>query len=130
MLKLEPSEAENVLLPACNQHVEGLTEELEQLIRSGREAAAQARADDVVLRNGLGLAPNEINRLREGAGYCGSGAFSGVPGHEPAGRGGCHRIDTARRRPTGGQEAVLRDFVPSPGGGGCGWIAADRVSES
>jgi adenine-specific DNA methylase len=67
MLKLEPSEAENVLLASGNGRNAPLMEDLDALVRSGREADAQAHADQVVLRAGLGLAPRDIERLREGA---------------------------------------------------------------
>jgi adenine-specific DNA-methyltransferase len=67
MLKLEPSEAENVVLAAANGSSAPLMEELDRLVRSGREADAQARADQVVLRAGLGLTAREVERLRQGA---------------------------------------------------------------
>lgn len=67
MLKLEPSEAANVLLPASPSRIAHLAEELDVLVRSGREADAQAHIDQVVLREGLGLGVHDIERLRDGA---------------------------------------------------------------
>lgn len=67
MLKLEPTEAENVLLATCAGSLDQFAEELDDLLRSGLEAAAQVRADQVVLRESLGLSPHDIGRLRDGA---------------------------------------------------------------
>lgn len=77
MLKLEPSEAENVILAAGNGSAAQLMEELDRLVRSGRNAEAQRRADQVLLCDGLGLAEREVGRLREGA-------TRGVEENEPA----------------------------------------------
>jgi len=67
MLKLEPSEAENVLLASHKGRMGALVEELDRLVRDGRQEAAYIRADQVILRQSMGLTPEDIGRLREGA---------------------------------------------------------------
>lgn len=67
MLKLEPTEAENVLI-ACpdlqNGKLQALTEELDMLIRKGDAVFAQDRADSVILREGIGLSQSDCDLLK------------------------------------------------------------------
>lgn len=67
MLKLEPTEAQDVLL-VCHVTVNGklaqLAEELDSLVRSGKEGEAHLRADDVVLKQGIGLTEKDCRLLR------------------------------------------------------------------
>jgi len=70
MLKLEPTEAENISVAWTqdgNDRLADLVEELDTLIRSGDETAAQARADKVILRDSIGLSRNECRLLRTAA---------------------------------------------------------------
>jgi adenine-specific DNA methylase len=67
MLKLEPTEAENVLV-AVPEATDGtlayLVEELDGLLRVGDDATAQARADKAILKEGIGLNESECRLLR------------------------------------------------------------------
>lgn len=70
MLKLEPTEAERVLLPVWNEqtsHLEHLAREMDRLDRAGRSDEALSLADRVILREGLGLSATEVKRLRDAA---------------------------------------------------------------
>ncbi len=69
MLKLEPSEAERVLiaLPYPRDAV-GLVTELDSLLRKDNSVGAQDLADDSVLRRRLGLSKSECTVLRDAAG--------------------------------------------------------------
>jgi len=67
MLKLEPSEAQNVVLASAKTGHAGLSHlalELDALVRTGDDEAAQARADSVILQQGLGLSPVDCRLLR------------------------------------------------------------------
>lgn len=67
MLKLEPGEAEKVVLAAPGlppESLEALSQELDLLVRAGRIEAAQNLADEVVLVQGLRLTRAEIGLLR------------------------------------------------------------------
>ncbi|WP_337868675.1 N-6 DNA methylase [Meiothermus sp.] len=67
MLKLEPGEAEKVVLVAPGlppESLEALSQELDSLVRAGRIEAAQNLADEVVLVQGLRLTRAEIGLLR------------------------------------------------------------------
>lgn len=67
MLKLEPGEAEKVVLAAPSlppESLEALSQELDSLVRAGRIEAAQNLADEVVLVQGLRLTRAEIGLLR------------------------------------------------------------------
>ena len=68
LLKLEPSEARRVLvtLPS-NGRLEGLTEELDALLRKGENQIARQRADEIILQGALGLSTEKCNLLREAA---------------------------------------------------------------
>jgi len=67
MLKLEPTEAENVVLPTSQinpQTLVCLGEELDGLVRMGDLASAQALADSTILKDGLGLGEQDCRLLR------------------------------------------------------------------
>jgi adenine-specific DNA-methyltransferase len=68
MLKLEPKEARNVLLPVVEiPGMMALVEEIDQVCRKlGTEEATKA-ADEIILREGLGLSGAECELLRTGA---------------------------------------------------------------
>lgn len=67
MLKLEPTEAQDVVL-VCHVSVNGklaqLAEEPDGLVRSGKEEEAHLRADNVILKEGLGLTRKDCRLLR------------------------------------------------------------------
>lgn len=68
MLKLEPTEAERVLVPCMRLSDEQTTElgrALDALLRAGREKDALALADEALLVRGLGLSRRECVILRE-----------------------------------------------------------------
>jgi adenine-specific DNA-methyltransferase len=70
MLKLEPTEAENVIVAVpcgCNGSWADLAGELDALIRCGDVESAQARADQLVLQDGLGLSESDCRLLRTAA---------------------------------------------------------------
>jgi hypothetical protein len=73
MLKLEPREAGKVRLAAwsaaahSSQRLERLNRELDFLVRSGDQAAAEALANQVILRDALGLTNAECELLRTAA---------------------------------------------------------------
>lgn len=68
MLKLEPTEAENVIVagpdPSLTAALGELAEELDHVVRKGEEGAAQERADAVILRKMLGLTTADCELLR------------------------------------------------------------------
>lgn len=66
MLKMEPTEAEQVLVPASgsNEAIEGLATELDAIARSRGEIACREYADDHLLRRRLGLTNKDISHLR------------------------------------------------------------------
>jgi adenine-specific DNA methylase len=66
MLKLEPTEAENVRIASPdidNDRMMELIEELDALIRNGDFTTAQSRADSVILMEGLGLSQSDCRLL-------------------------------------------------------------------
>jgi len=70
LLKLEPTEAENLLIPASrsgNGALMALARELDNLIRQGNDRAARALADRVLLVDGLGLSVSDCRILRNAA---------------------------------------------------------------
>ncbi len=70
MLKLEPTEAGNVLLAgngAAPGHLDGLARELDALLRRGERAAARTLADKALLIDGLGLDEKDCRALRKAA---------------------------------------------------------------
>lgn len=68
MLKLEPSEAERVLVaqPKKLRVSQAEFDELDSFVREGQMAVAVDLADDIVLRRNLGLTWDQIQVLREG----------------------------------------------------------------
>jgi hypothetical protein len=67
MLKLEPTEAEHVVVaspPNGNGKLMELAEELDALIRSGDEATAQVLADKMILKEGIGLNQSDCRLLQ------------------------------------------------------------------
>lgn len=68
MLKLEPSEAERVLVAQPKKLRISQTEfdEVDSFVREGQMAVAVDLADDIVLRRNLGLTWDQIQVLREG----------------------------------------------------------------
>ncbi len=72
MLKLEPSEAERLVLPKVNMNqadLEALAEALDPLLRQGRVQEAQSLADRHLLQEHLGLSAKEVSALAEAAQY-------------------------------------------------------------
>jgi len=70
MLKMEPTEAENVVMMSVEDgeaNIEALAEELDSLSRGSNEGAAQLVADEELLRRQLGLTGRECRLLREAA---------------------------------------------------------------
>jgi adenine-specific DNA methylase len=70
MLKVEPAEAESCVVAGTNLPntvLSRLAEELDILIRTGKEDEAQQKADDYILREHVGLTYNECNYLKEAA---------------------------------------------------------------
>lgn len=69
MLKLEPSEAERVLVPfpSSQRRETGFIGRLDAAMRADGDAAAAELADHHVLRSGLGLSATECALLRDGA---------------------------------------------------------------
>ncbi|MDW8424854.1 MAG: N-6 DNA methylase [Meiothermus sp.] len=71
MLKLEPKEAERVVLARLTDTpgLEALADELDALLKQGQHEPAQALADRVILLEGLGLSPAEVARLSRAGRY-------------------------------------------------------------
>jgi adenine-specific DNA-methyltransferase len=69
MLKLEPGEAGQVLLPfgMRNDNLEGLAVELDQIARSKGDEACARHADQQLLRRELGLSAADVRLLRDSA---------------------------------------------------------------
>jgi hypothetical protein len=70
MLKVEPTEAERIVLPFLPDrrlHLSELSMDLDALIRGGNETAAAERADAIILRNGIGLSKSDCRLLRTAA---------------------------------------------------------------
>ena len=63
VLKMEPGTWNRVPVPLV-QGTEDAFDELNDLIRSGRETEARKLTDDIVLRDGLGLSKKDIRRLQ------------------------------------------------------------------
>jgi hypothetical protein len=70
MLKLEPTEAERVLLalpsPDTTTLIQ-LAKELDTLVRCDGDEAAQKQADALILRHGIGLTEGDCQLLRMAA---------------------------------------------------------------
>ena len=67
MLKIEPTEAARVLVATGREGMTALARELDGMIRAGDAAGAQGFADDVILRQGLGLSARDCRVLSEAA---------------------------------------------------------------
>ncbi len=67
MLKLEPSEARRVLVPTVSLGTQQLAQEVDALMRSGRNEAATELVDDAVLRRELGLSKADTELLKAAA---------------------------------------------------------------
>ena len=70
LLKLEPTEAENVVVAAnqaSRRQLEELAEELDTLARNGDRATVQSRADTAILKENLGLSQSDCYLLRTAA---------------------------------------------------------------
>lgn len=65
MLKMEPREAGNVLVALPDVDLDHHLADLDRLVRAGQADEARERADDLVLRRGLGLTTAEISALRD-----------------------------------------------------------------
>jgi len=63
MLKLEPTEAQSVLLPLPGAALGGLALEIDQLLRAGRREDVRERVDTVLLKDTLGLSHADIELL-------------------------------------------------------------------
>jgi predicted RNA methylase len=88
MLKLEPTEAQSVLLAAPRQRngkLRQLAAELDALVRMGKDEAAQARADQVILRDDLGLGEADCRLLRTAAEHLRCRRYSRSSNHDPCG---------------------------------------------
>jgi adenine-specific DNA-methyltransferase len=69
MLKLEPSEARRVVVAVPHiqaEALQGLADEIDGLLRSGKAEVARERGDAIILRGVLGLSEDDVRRLREG----------------------------------------------------------------
>ena len=64
VLKMEPSTWKRIPVPLV-QGTEGAFDELNELVRCGRETQARVLADDLVLGDRLGLPKKDIRRLQE-----------------------------------------------------------------
>jgi adenine-specific DNA-methyltransferase len=67
MLKLEPGEAQRILIPIPRSNLETVALELDDMLRRGHGAEITTLADTVVLKGGLGLTKGDIARLRSAA---------------------------------------------------------------
>ena len=70
MLKLEPTEAERVLVAhpsSAPRHLDGLSLELDGMVRAGHEKDAQEKADEEVLVKELGLSRTDCSLLAKTA---------------------------------------------------------------
>jgi adenine-specific DNA-methyltransferase len=67
MLKLDPGEARQVLLPPPAPLPSGWLEHLDELVRSGQGEAARLEADRLFLAQGMGLSEVELELLRAAA---------------------------------------------------------------
>jgi adenine-specific DNA methylase len=119
MLKLEPSEAKNVLVPAARRDavapLRELSDELNEMVRQGQHDAARLRADDIVLKRILGLTAKECGLLASAA-NCLSARRGYGGGHNG---GDCSRYLAIAGRDPGPEKAVFRNpFTESRAGGG------------
>ena len=69
MLKLEPTEAGRVAIALPNLSpgtLQSLATDLDGLLRDGKTESARDLADEIILRQGLGLSAGDVQQLREG----------------------------------------------------------------
>ncbi len=64
VLKLEPSTLSNVPVPLVSDAAHAF-DELDKLMRAGREDEARMRADEIVLRNGLNVPKSDVRLLQQ-----------------------------------------------------------------
>lgn len=72
MLKIEPGEAEKIVLPKLDADIkklENLADELHHLMKKGQVEQAQNLADQLILRKGLGLTEKEVMALSQASQY-------------------------------------------------------------
>ncbi len=67
VLKLEPTEAESLLVPPLPAHAAARLEEVDSLLRDRQMRAVLDLVDEIVLIGGLGLAESDVTALRSGA---------------------------------------------------------------
>lgn len=67
MLKLEPREAQRVLVPRPGAGTHEHLEEIDALVRKGQRLAADELADELLLRGRMGLTTQEIQHLNNAA---------------------------------------------------------------
>jgi adenine-specific DNA methylase len=70
MLKLEPTEAENCILPSPklkNGRLKELAHDLDTLVRAGKGDTARSHANRVILQEGLGLSYSDCDLLQDAA---------------------------------------------------------------
>lgn len=68
MLKLEPSEADRLLVPlSCEERIEDSCQVLDGLTREGRVSAARDLADEITLIKGLGLSRADCQSMNRAA---------------------------------------------------------------
>lgn len=114
MLKLEPTEAERVCLPRPGR-VKGIakiSDELDDLLRSGNESATWKAADNAILRR-LGLSVHDCAILEEAADILrgrriSRGGKNGSAGRDPHGGGPEPRVNAR------GEEALVGDSLETP----------------
>jgi hypothetical protein len=72
MLKLEPTEAEKLLIPCPTDvsfRLQDIADEVDSLLRRGADANAARLADRAVLEQGIGISSKECATLRQAAAY-------------------------------------------------------------
>jgi adenine-specific DNA-methyltransferase len=67
MLKIEPGEARQLLVPANGWDASGLLSELDRLVRQGRQAEATALADEEILVKRIGVSGTDCRALQRAA---------------------------------------------------------------
>lgn len=66
MLKLEPGEAKNILIPTLSKPIsKALGNKLDKLLRTGKQQEANELADEEILEKLLGFSKSEIKSLRD-----------------------------------------------------------------
>ena len=62
-MKIEPGTLKRMPVPVVRK-AEDAFDDLNELLRSGRETEARALADDIILVDGLGLSKKDVSRLQ------------------------------------------------------------------